>query len=404
MAEVDPGVGVMPFAVNAFSSGKVKGVKVNPIGTLDDFLQIYTTVKQVQRLIDFKANYIVKDGYFIASRNEEAKKKVEEFFRLIPVEERIKIWAKNAMIYGNGYLEYTGNNLIPRDSRKMVIYIDEEGHGEIVQYRQEVGNNEEDYPVFEPEEILLYKNNAIDHLRGVSEFVGYRDIINLDDAVMIDLAATIHRQAYPRTKWTVGTEDRPVAIESDKFTAAQELINNLQPGEDVITNGELSVEEIGGKQAGSDFKDYLDLVNQRICMQAGVPSDLWFGGSSGETINMRRQIFEESEIMPRRREIEDIINRELIPQLVSINEDEPVYFRFGDINTEQAFIKAKIDLTHLQTSAKTPNELRAEKGMDPIEGGDVPTGQQQQIPISSKDSTAKKSIGGNLTGARPSNG
>lgn len=401
MVELDEGIGLMPFAANATGGvGNVKGVKVSPLGTLEDFLETYTGVKQVQRLIDFKANYIVKDGYFITSRDEEKKKQVEEFFNNISVEEVFFIWAKNAMIYGNGYLEYTGDNLIPRDSRKMVIYIDEEGHGQIVNYQQEIGNSIEDYPTFDPEQILLLKNNPIDHLRGLSEFIGYEDIINLDDSAMQDILATLNRQAYRRKHYTIGTPEKPIAIESDKFQAAKALVDNLLPGEDIVTNHEITVEDIGAPNAGSDFKDYLELINQRMTMQAGVPSDLWFGNSSGETIKIRKQVFEESEIMTKRRQIENIINQQLIPQIVTPDPENPVKFRFGDINTEMSFVKAKIDLTRLQTGAKTPDELRLEQGLDPL-GNQAITGQLQQIPISAKDETAKGTIGGNLTGARP---
>lgn len=406
MAELDEGKGLMPFAAN-ISGGltQIKGKKVTPIGTLDDFLKIYTTVKQVQKLIDFKANYITKDGYFIASRNEENKKKVEEFFRTIAFEEIIEIWAKHSMIYGNAFLEWTGNNLIPRDARKMVIYIDEEGHGKVVGYVQEVGNDPNQYPTFEPEDIVMLKNNPLDHLRGLSEFIGYDEIINLDSQAMEDIGATLNRQVYPRKHFIIGSKEQPIPINSDKFEAAQELIGQLQPGEDIVTNHEITVADVGAKQAGDDFDAYVRMINERMTMESLVPSDFWFGSSSGETIKIRKQIFEETEIMTKRRKIEEVINREIIPRIVSANPEEPVWFKFGDINTEMAFIKAKIDLTHLQTGAKTPEELRLERGLDPVSpeqlAAQAASGQKQQIPISAKDETAKGNIGGNLTGARP---
>ncbi len=399
------GKGIQPYALtSSVGAANLKGIKVVPIGTMDTFLKTYITVKQIQTLIDFKAKYVVKDGYFISSLDEKNKAAVEKFFRSIPIEEIIVTWDKNARIYGNGYLEFTGDNLIPRDSRKIFAYIDEEGHGQVVGYVQEVGNNSKDWPVFDPEEMLHLKNNPIDHVRGLSEFLGYEDIIELDDSVMQDIRATLNRQAYPRKHYVIGSPEKPVAPDSDKFINAQGLIEGLLPGEDVITNHEIVVNDIGGKQAGNDFKDYVNMINERITMQALIPSDFWFGASSGPTIDLRKRLFEETEIMSRRRQIEDIINRELIPQLISVKEDEPVLFKFGDINTEMAFIKAKIDLTHLQTGSKTPNELRLEKGLDPIEGGDVQNTQTQQVPISSKDSTSESTIGGNLTGARPANG
>jgi len=394
--------GKVSFAANAFSGGQRTGIAVEPIGDLDQFLKLYVTTKQIQKLIDFKTNYIVKDGYFISSRDEEGKAKAEEFFNTLPILDIIRSWSKFSMVYGAGYLEYTGNNLVPRDSRAIVPYIDEEGNGEILQYVQELGNNESEYPEFDPEDMLVLLNNPIDHIRGLSELLGIEEITNLDYQAMEDISATLNRSAYNRTIYKVGTHERPVSLESDTFINTRDAIEGLRPGEDLVVNSDVEAKPLDNARVGMDYKAYMDLINERMCMFLGVPFDVFFGSGSGDTITQRRLLFEEAEIMPRRRQLEDLINRELIPRIVTVNPEEPVEFKFGDINIEMAFIQSKRDLVELQTGSKTADEHRIEKGRDPLGDAAVPGNTNQQIPISSRDETATSTIGGNLTGQRDS--
>lgn len=414
--EFDAGKGLVSFVNNLAFGGfpvAVKGKRVAQIGFPDDLLKIYTTIKQIQALINFKSKYVVKDGWFITSQDEEAKKKVEDFFTKINVEEIIENWVKLSMIYGMGYLEFTGDNLVVRDSRRMYLYIDMEGHGVPVAYVQWLGLDPLKYPVFAPDELLVLKNNPIDHLRGLSELIGIDDIVALDNSAMVDLGAALNRQANRRTHYKIGSKEDPIPAGSNKFTSAETAITELQPGEDLITTHDVEAKQIDTAPMGGDFKEYLEMINARMCMQLGVPSDFFFGHTPGHTIEQRKLLFEQAEIMPRRRTIENIINTQLIPQLVDQSKD-PVSFKFGDINMEMSFIRSKMQLIELQTGALTPDELRLENGKIPL-GQDVAIGMgqadapttgrvKQQIPVAAKDETSKGNIGGNLTGARPSNG
>lgn len=402
--ELNEGKGKVAFGGGL--GGGTRGRKVDSIGRLDDFLRIYTSVKQVQKLIDFKASYIVKDGYTINSTNERKKKRIEEFFNKFNILETIRIWVKHAMIFGNGYLEYTGDQLIPREARDMVMYIDDNGAGEVVRFVQEIGNNPDEYPEFAPDEIILLKNNPFDHLRGVSELLGIDDIVNLDDWAMNDLAVALNRGATVRHHYTIGDKENPISPNSPKFQDAVETIQDLQPGEDLITTHEIKSEIHDRVSVGMDYKNYLEMINERMCMQLGVPSDIFFGTPSGETINQRRKMFEEAEITPRRRQIEDIINQEIIPRVVSIGRNDQIEFKFGHVNIEEKFIERKVDLIELQTGAKTPDEHRFEEGRPPLsdeERAAAEGGSTEQVPVSSRDETSESTIGGNLTGRRTVN-
>lgn len=402
MPDKDVGEGKVAFAggFGGNAPKNVRGSKVKSIGDNSQFLKFYTDVKAVQQLINFKVNYILKDGWFISSRDEEAKAKVEEFFRNINVEEIFYVWIKNAFIYGNGYMEMTSNYLKPLDSRKMTMYIDEEGVGEVVAYVQEIGQTPDDYTVFDPENMIVLKNNPIDHLRGLSDLLGFEDIINLDYSAMTDIGVALNRAATLRHHYTIGTDERPVPPGSEKFEKAVELINGLLPGQDLITNHEVKAQLLDHKTVGMDYKAYIETITRRMCAELGIPSDFWYNNIGGDTITQRRRIFEEVEVVYKRRVIESIINTELIPRIVKVSSDEPVEFKFGDVNVDQKFVERKIDLIELQTGAKTPDEHRIEEGRDPIENPAASPTTPQQIPISSRDETSESTIGGNLTGQR----
>ena len=59
--------------------------------------------------------------------------------------------------------------------------------------------------------------------------------------------------------------------------------------------------------------------------------------------------------------IEGALNAQLMPQL----EDGEAKFKFRQVNTEDAFTKAKTDMIYLSEGVLSPGEVREERGLDP---------------------------------------
>ena len=90
-------------------------------------------------LIDLPCLYAVKDNFDIVTDDEDLREELEQMFRDINIENILYGWLRNARIFGTGYLEWTGDNLVLRSSKNMFVKRNE--HGQVMYYYQKVGDD-----------------------------------------------------------------------------------------------------------------------------------------------------------------------------------------------------------------------------------------------------------------------
>ncbi len=159
----------------SYGEGVIKRLKINRgvrfvvkekdyephIGKNRTYMNIYLADPIIRTLIDLPCLYAVKDNFDIVTEDDNLREELEEMFRDINIENILYGWLRNARIFGTGYLEWTGDNLVLRSSQNM--YVKRNEHGQIMYYYQKVGDDKENVR-FEEDEIIELKNNPFDDL------------------------------------------------------------------------------------------------------------------------------------------------------------------------------------------------------------------------------------------------
>ena len=320
------------------------------IGSNRMYLNVYLADPIVRTLIDLPCLYAVKDCFDIVTEKDELRDDVEELFRDINMENVLYGWLRNARIFGTGYLEWTGDNLILRSSQNM--YVQRNEHGQIMYYYQDVGDDKENIR-FEPDEIIELKNNEFeDYGYGLSDIHPIMYLIDLKDYAERDIGAALNKYATSRFDISAGLPDMPYG--PDKINEIVSAFNALEPGEDIIHGNDIVVKELQGTQRAFEYGNYTDDILKKIHVALKGPITMF------DRPEQARAIFEPY-VRHLQSAVEAAINAQLMPQVLGGDAN----FRFRNINVDDAFVKAKTDMIYLSEGVLAPGEVRAERGLNP---------------------------------------
>ena len=178
-----------------FNAGQSKDYEPH-IGKNRTYMNVYLSDPIVRTLIDLPCLYAVKDNFDIVTDDDSLREEVEEMFRDINIEHILYGWLRNARIFGSGYLEWTGDNLVLRSSQNMFVKRNE--HGQIEYYYQKTGDDEENVR-FEEQEIIALNNNSFDDLAyGLSDIHPILYLVDLKDYAERDIGAALNKYATSR--------------------------------------------------------------------------------------------------------------------------------------------------------------------------------------------------------------
>ena len=334
---------------NNFSYGSKKKYEEH-LGRPRTYMDVYLSDPIVRSLIDLPCFYAVKDNFDIVTEDDNIRERIEEMFRDINIENLLYGWVRNARIFGTGYLEWTGDNLVLRSSQNM--YVQRNEHGQIKYYYQDIGDDKDNIH-FEPEEICALLNNPFDdYAYGLSDIHPILYLIDLKDYAERDIGAALNKYASSRFDISCGLPEMPYG--PDKINEVVDAFNNLAPGEDIIHGNDIEIKELQGTQRAFEYGKYTDDILDKIHMALKVPKTMWTDPDKA------RPIFEPY-VRYLQTMIESALNAQLMPQL----EDGEAKFKFRQINVEDAFTKAKTDMIYLSEGVLSPGEVREERGLDP---------------------------------------
>ena len=200
----------------SFGAGVIKRLKINRgfggfnqikdyephIGKNRTYMNVYLSDPIIRTLIDLPCLYAVKDNFDIVTDEDDVRDEVEEMFRDINIENVLYGWLRNARIFGTGYLEWTGDNLVLRSSQNMFVKRNE--HGQIEYYYQKVGDDKENVR-FEESEIIELKNNTFDdYAYGLSDIHPILYLVDLKDFAERDIGAALNKYASSRFDVSTG--------------------------------------------------------------------------------------------------------------------------------------------------------------------------------------------------------
>ena len=346
----------------SFGEGVIKRIKLQKqggyqikdyeshIGNNRTYMNVYLSDPIVRGLIDLPCFYAVKDNFDIVTEHDDLRDDLEEMFRDINIEQTLYAWVRNARIFGTGYMEWTGDNLVVRSSQNMYVQRDE--HGQIMYYYQDVGSDKENIR-FEEDEIIELKNNEFDdYAYGLSDIHPILYLVDLKDYAERDIGAALNKYATSRFDISCGLPDMPYG--PDKINEIVSAFNTLEPGEDIIHGNDIVIKELQGTQRAFEYGKYTDDILDKIHMALKVPKTMWTDPEKA------RPIFEPY-VRYLQTMIEGALNSQLLPQL----ESGEARFKFRQINVEDAFTKAKTDMIYLSEGVLSPGEVREERGLDP---------------------------------------
>ena len=332
-----------------FSVGQEKDYEPH-IGKNRTYMNVYLSDPIVRTLIDLPCLYAVKDNFDIVTDDDNLREEVEEMFRDINIEHILYGWLRNARIFGSGYLEWTGDNLVLRSSQNMFVKRNE--HGQIEYYYQKVGDDEENVR-FEEDEIIALNNNSFDDLAyGLSDIHPILYLVDLKDYAERDIGAALNKYASSRFDVSAGLPDMPYG--PDKINEIVDAFNTLAPGEDIIHGNDIVIKELQGTQRAFEYGKYTDDILDKIHVALKTPRTMWTDPEKA------RPIFEPY-VRYLQTMVEGALNAQLMPQ---INSGE-AKFKFRQINVDDAFTKAKTDMIYLSEGVLSPGEVREERGLNP---------------------------------------
>ena len=320
------------------------------LGSPMTYMNVYLSDPLVRTLVDLPCLYAVKDNFDIVTDDDDLREHVEEMFRDINIEQTLYGWLRNARIFGTGYIEWTGDNLVLRSSQNMFVQRNE--HGQIMYYYQDTGDDNENVR-FEDTEIIELKNNVFDdYAYGLSDIHPILYLVDLKDYAERDIGAALNKYATSRFDISCGLPDMPYG--PDKINEVVDAFNTLAPGEDIIHGNDIQIKELQGTQRAFEYGKYTDDIMSKIHMALKVPMTMWTDPEKA------RPIFEPY-VRYLQSMVEGAVNAQLMPQL----ESGEAKFRFRQINVNDAFTKAKTDMIYLSEGVLSPGEVREERGLDP---------------------------------------
>ena len=319
------------------------------IGDNRKYMNIYLADPIIRTLIDLPCLYAVKDGYDIVTDDEDLRIKIQKLFLNINIDMTIYGWLRNARIFGSGYLEWTGDNLVLRSSQNM--YVQRNKHGQLMYYYQDIGADSENIR-FESDEIIELQNNPFDdYAYGLSDIHTVMYLVDLKDFALRDIGIALNKHAISRFDISCGLPDMPYG--PDKIEEIVSAFNSLEPGEDIIHGNDVQIKELEGASRAFEYGKYTDDIMDKIHIALKVPKTMWNNPEEA------RPIFEPY-VKYLQKAVESAINSQLMPQL-----GDDIRFVFRQLNVEDAFTKAKTDMIYLSEGVLASSEVRAERGLDP---------------------------------------
>ena len=318
------------------------------IGDAKTYMNTYLSDPLVRTLIDLPCMYASKDGWDIVTDDEALQESITEMLSAVNIDQLIYGWLRNGRIFGTGYLEWTGDNLILRSSQNMYIQRDE--NGQIMHYYQRIGDPKEDIRFEEDEIIHLLNNTFDDYAYGLSDIHPILYLVDLKDYAERDVGTALNKYAVSRFDISAGLPDMPYG--PDKINEIVDAFNSLEPGEDIIHGNDIEVKELQGTQRAFEYGKYMDDITKKIHMALKVPITMW------EKPEQARPIFEPY-VKYLQASVEAALNSQLLPQLGDAK------FKFRQINVDDSFVKAKTDMVYLAEGVLSPEEVRLERGMNP---------------------------------------
>ncbi len=236
-----------------------------------------------------------------------------------------------------------------------------------------------------PEEVILIKEyDPLNQYRGHAPILSARWSVDSDRYAEEYNARFFLNDATPRSVFT--TPGQLGEKEKERFKAAWDALfkGRKNGNKTAILSGGADIKVIQQSNKDMDFATLGDKNRDRILSAFRVPKallgiDLDVNRASAEAMIY---IFQRNTIWPKLRSLEEKLNNELLPLY---KDGSALHFAFDDPASLSQTDKLRRYNYLTQVGAISPNEIRAEEGLEPIDGGEEPLIPRGYVPLSMID-------------------
>jgi SPP1 gp7 family putative phage head morphogenesis protein len=341
-----------------------------------DFSMCEGTYKKfgfVTGVIDKYVDFVIGNGFFITTENENAKTLIENFMREVNFDTVLRAWCKEALIKGTGFLELGGSKGKPPSGLKVLdgkyIYIKRDKYGNIEGYNQYIGG----FNSFAKEKIVGFEEHEIAHISfnkigsdcyGLGIIYPALNTINNLLQNESDMHMLMERKANAPIHAKCGNENMPV--KPSDVTAFGKKMEHLKNTPEWTTDHLIDMKVLDFGNIGEKFDAVLKYDTDMLFFTFQVPEVLMGRGSIPEGLAKVQMEAFERRIQSIQAEIEKVVERDIFKRILNANNlNVHVEFEWGQPNERE--INERIDrltgLLNFRTSISESLRVEVEKDL-----------------------------------------
>jgi len=255
-----------------------KDTKERPKADFKELESVYRGDPIVAAGIDYTVSFTVGSDVtfrFVDPRGTEVE---QDDFRRILRRSRpkslLRLITKDMMVYGNAYVELVklGDKIVRlQNVNPYKMRVSRDVNGDVLEYIQEIGDNEAEYTHWTPQELIHFKNREITGKPyGISDIEPILEAAEILRDMGIDLANFISNKAYPPIVWKLGTSEKPWGkTDIKKWGQARA---EPEAGDQISVSGDVTAEVVGVSKQTLNISDYLQYYAASIVSGLRIPA------------------------------------------------------------------------------------------------------------------------------------
>lgn len=320
-------------------------------------------------------NFVQRDKKFGAEVNEAAVQNLSAIFARSKAQSLLRQTYTDLLIYGDAYWWITKSRLgvpyafLRQAPSSVSIVIDKETRDVTSYIVRDTQGNELQY---EPTDFLHFKLFDPDN-----DVYGLSLLESLKSTVAQDLFAQTYNEAFFANSAQTGIvfnmrNASKEEVERNREFLKKEYVSARNAHKPLLLEGDVDVQRSVSTPAEMQFIDGRKQLLTEILAVFDLPYTK-LGGTS-ESANRSQssendKSFRAEAIVPLQGIVEEVINEDFILLIVKV---EDTIFTHEEVDLRDESEKSDIWVRYLEHGVMTINEVRAEKGLPPVDGGDIP--------------------------------
>ncbi len=335
-----------PSDVTSLPSEGAEDNRVTDERAMELALWTYLNVEEVWSGFNLLAEAVGK-GFHIQTRFKKDQRRVEAWKRTVHLEDKVRMWVKNALVFGRCVMEAGNDFLKVRDPRTITLDQDEDGNLETV--TQEVDDQERDIPT---DRVFVFTLHRLfsDDLHGIS---ACQPVFQTVDDMLG--ARKVNRAVQKRYRAPIRLIEMPDEATEPDRRAVQTQLEETPPDMDLVLPPGAQVHVLGHGENTLTIDDLMkDHLTERIFLGLGIPK-IALGlpdGSNRSTSQTQRELLLRNKVAPYQRQVTQFTQRLLHETL-----DVEATGTFDPVDTRDDQEIATVSKTLVESGIKTADEV-----------------------------------------------